>query len=71
MSFIRRNILGRVAIIAYGGYGPWPASKTAQIFAVLISRPSRCVRPESVQTRRDPKSRVGGNSGIERAPTQI
>jgi hypothetical protein len=42
-------LLGRVAIIAYGGYGPRPASKTDQIFVVLISRPSSCVRPESVQ----------------------
>ena len=43
------GILGRVPIIVYGGYGPRPASITDQFFAALISRPSSCVRPESVQ----------------------
>ena len=31
------HVLGRVPIIAYGGYGPRPASKTDQIFASKIS----------------------------------
>ena len=47
--YIYTSILGRVPIIVYGGYGPRPASITDQFFAVLISRPSSCVRLESVQ----------------------
>ena len=42
------NILGRVPIIVYGCYDPTPASKTNHFFALLISRPSSCVRPEYV-----------------------
>ena len=48
-SYANCKVLGRVPIIVFGGYGPRPASITDQFFAVLISRPSSCVRPESVQ----------------------
>jgi hypothetical protein len=46
-------VLGRVPIIAYGGYGPRPASKTDHFFAVLISRPSSGPRLKSVPIRFD------------------
>jgi hypothetical protein len=48
-SYQKWLLLGRVTIIVYGWCGPRPASKTDLFFAMLISRPSSCVRLESVQ----------------------
>jgi hypothetical protein len=48
MDWLGPVILVRVAIIVYGWYGPRPASKTDHFFALLISRPSSCVRLKSV-----------------------
>ena len=46
-------LLGGVLISIYGCYGPTPASKTNHFFGLLISRPSSCVRPESVKNSFD------------------
>jgi hypothetical protein len=43
------HVLGRVTIIAYGWYGPRPASKTNHFFEMQTSRHSSCVRHEPVQ----------------------